>query len=134
MSRILGYTKATYPAAVQILNSNTYQSTSANTLSSNLGPSINLIDSIVLRSNFCQNDYSSPTDILAVVPITSQYNAITQYTVPFPSWQSCPNTKRTSLLVFLNDNDLSSLYQSDSAMTMTLITRDNLKMAQYNKK
>jgi hypothetical protein len=116
LNTILGFTAGTYP-------SSTSSVTSLNFLS-NITPNATPINSIVVRTNLCNNNCATPSDILDTISITgATFGSNITYTPTYEKWINCNYGTFNNFFVYFEDQNLNRIQAQDSNVLISLIVR-----------
>jgi hypothetical protein len=127
LGKLLGFGIGTYPtlpidSVSGVINEN------PNAILGSLAPQINSVNSILLRTNIVNNNgISIPNDLLALVPVSSSFGAVNQYSANIPVYTRVHPQSYSYLEVSFHDQNLLPLFFRDSEITMTLHIRDERK-------
>jgi hypothetical protein len=117
-SVLLGLGPLTTPAT----STSTWTGTPTVTLGGS-APAINTISSIIVRCNLICSFIGNPTDQLDILPITSQYGAIDQYTASSPIFTPVTNGLYQQIVLSFMDQNLNPLTFYDPELTFALQLR-----------
>lgn len=88
-------------------------------------PNINSVHAILLRCNLISNPMISlPNDMLGLIPITSAFGGVTQYSANQVIYSSCPNALFHYIEVSFWDEDINPAVLLDKDVTLTLHIKD----------
>lgn len=88
-------------------------------------PNINQVHAILLRCNLISNPMISlPNDMLGLIPITSAFGGVTQYSANQVIYSSCPNSLFSEIQISFWDEDINPEVLLDRDVTITLHIND----------
>lgn len=119
LGALLGFpasTTATYTSATWTLTPATFLGTAA--------PAINMVSGLIMRTNLISQSTGYPVDMLALVPITSQFGAVTQFVAPHPVFSPIPNGRYNTIDIYFMDQSLRTVKLYDPDITITLEIRE----------
>lgn len=88
-------------------------------------PNINQVHAVLLRCNLISNPMISlPNDMLGLIPITSSFGGVTQYSANQVIYSSCPNSLFNELQISFWDEDINPEILLDKDVTLTLHIKD----------
>jgi hypothetical protein len=116
LGSILGFNNGTYPTTQSL-------TTQLNFIS-NTTPNATPINSIVIRTNLCNNDCASPSDILDTFSLTnSTFGANITYTPSYEKWINCSYGTFNSFFVYFQDQNLNRIQSNDPNVLISLLLR-----------
>jgi hypothetical protein len=90
-------------------------------------PNINSVHAILLRCNLISNPMISlPNDMLGLIPITSSFGGVTQYSANQVIYSSCPTSLFNTIEVSFWDEDINPAVLLDKDVTLTLHIKDKI--------
>lgn len=123
LKSLLGLTPATYPAAPSVVVAGSWSASPVSSTLSSQTPQINPVTSLVVKCNLVNNNYCIPTNLLAMIPITSQYGGVTQTNIYSPLWSDVMNQTFSSIELTFADQNGNTLIPIDSEITAVLCIR-----------
>jgi len=127
MGVLLGIAAGTYPAAPVVSGAGTYSATPTVTLGTS-APKINPVNAVIVRCNLVNNSsFGYPVDMLAQIPMTTQYGAVNQFLAPAPIYTAVGTSHYAYLELSFMDDTNTPLRFFDSDMSFTLELRDKKK-------
>lgn len=125
LGALLGINTGIYPTPVA--TTGTWTTTPRTTIGSK-APAINAVSSIILRTNLiAQSAVGSPADMLALVPITSQFGALTSFVAPHPVYSPIQNGNFTFVEITFCNQAAQPIKIFDPDITLTLEIRSQNK-------
>jgi len=116
LNSILGFTAGTYPSGTSTI-------TSLNFLS-NITPNATPINSIVVRTNLCNNNCATPSDILDTISISgTTFGSNITYTPTYEKWINCNYGTFNNFFVYFQDQNLNRIQAQDNNVLISLIVR-----------
>ena len=116
LNSILGYTAGTYPSTQSL-------TTQLNFIS-NATPNATPINSIVVRTNLCNNDCATPSDILDTFSLSgTTFGSNITYTPSYEKWINCSYGTFNSFFVYFQDHNLNRIQSNDPNVLISLLLR-----------
>ena len=116
LNSILGFTAGTYPS--------TQSTTTKLNFLSNTTPNASPINSIVVRTNLCNNDCASPSDILDTLSLSgASFGSNITYTPSYEKWINCSYGTFNTFFVYFQDQNLNRIQAQDSNVLISLLLR-----------
>lgn len=116
LNTILGFSAGIYPSVTSI--------TSQLNFLSNQTPNATPINSIVVRTNLCNNDCASPSDILDTISISSvSFGQNIIYTPSYEKWINCSYGTFSNFFVYFQDQNLNQIQAQDNNILISLLLR-----------
>jgi hypothetical protein len=92
-------------------------------------PEINMVSGLIMRTNLISQSTGYPVDMLALVPITSQFGAVTQFVAPHPVFSPIPNGRYNTIEIYFMDQSLRTVKLYDPDITITLEIRERMQVS-----
>lgn len=121
LASLLGFTTTSLPSGTP--TTATWTNTPVTALGA-AAPAINMVSGVILRTNLISQSTGSPSDMLALVPITSQFGAITEFVASHPVFSPVPNGQYPTIEVYFMDQNLRPIKFFDPDITVTLEISD----------
>ena len=116
LNSILGFTAGSYPSSPSTTNSVNFLS--------NLSPIPTPINSIVVRTNLCNNDCASPSDILDTFSIAGvNFGDYISYVPTWEKWVNCSYGTFSNFFLYLQDQNLNRIESQSSNVMISLLLR-----------
>ena len=116
LNSILGFTAGTYPSITSTTNQLNFLS--------NTTPNATPINSIVVRTNLCNNDCASPSDILDTLSISGvSFGQNITYTPNYEKWINCSYGTFSNFFVYFQDQNLNQIQAQDNNVLISLLLR-----------
>lgn len=87
-------------------------------------PTINQVSSLIMRTTLINQSTGNPADMLALVPITSEFGAITQFVAAHPVFSPVSNGTHPTVEIIFTDQGGNRLFLRDPDITLTMEIRD----------
>jgi len=120
---VLGVNAGLYPTNIANATSAVWISSPVVSIGAR-APAINRVSSIIVRSNFVNSKSSNPVDMLAQVPVTSQYGALTNYVAAFPLFSTASEGTFNTIELYFSDQLLRPITFFDTEIAITLQIRE----------
>lgn len=116
MNDILGFTAGTYPS--------TPSTTVQLNFISNTTPNATPVNSIVVRTNLCNNDCASPSDILDTFSLNgAAFGTNISYTPSYEKWINCTYGTFSNFFLYFQDQNLNRIQSNDPNVLISLLLR-----------
>lgn len=116
LNSILGFTAGTYPSGTS--------SVSQLNFLSNITPNATPINSIVVRTNLCNNNCATPSDILDTISISGvSFGSNIVYTPTYEKWINCNYGTFNNFFVYFQDQNLNRIQAQDNNVLISLLIR-----------
>lgn len=116
LGSILGFTNGTYPTTQSL--------TSQLNFISNTTPNATPINSIVVRTNLCNNDCATPSDILDTFSLSgASFGSNITYTPSYEKWINCSYGTFNSFFVYFQDQNLNRIQSNDPNVLISILLR-----------
>lgn len=123
--KVLGYGLGNLGQTIEKTGTYDWDDQLANSFPSPKVPNINQVHAILLRCNLISNPMISlPNDMLGLIPITSSFGGVTQYSANQVIYSSCPNSLFSEIQISFWDEDLLAQTLLDRDVTLTLHIKD----------
>lgn len=125
LAEILGFFAGTYPPAnAGPFSTAAYTTAAAHTHLSQGAPHVNRVSSLVIRCSMVSDTRSNPVDLLAQIPVSSAYGALTKFDAPFPTFAHTSEGTFSSLQLSFYDQNLRPVIFYDPEVTFTVQLRE----------
>jgi len=116
LNTILGFTVGSYPTTI---------STTTNiSFLSNIPPNPNPINSIVVRTNLCNNDCASPSDILDTFTLSGvEFGENISYVPSWEKWINASYGTFSNFFLYLQDQNLNRIESLSSNVMISILLR-----------
>lgn len=128
MQYLTGFVPAAYPAAPVVSTAATWSSVAASSTTASQVPQINKVTCCIVSANIVNNNISIPSSLLQLVPITSGYGFVSQYTPGSLLYSSCMSTTFQTIDIRFYDQNLNPLAPIDAEISVVLSFRSKAKM------
>ena len=116
LNSILGFNAGSYPSTQSL-------TTQLNFIS-NATPNATPINSIVVRTNLCNNDCATPSDILDTFSLSgASFGSNIVYTPSYEKWINCSYGVFNSFFVYFQDQNLNRIQSNDPNVLISLLLR-----------
>lgn len=124
LTPLLGMSAGIYPPTVLTSTSTTWQSASAFTKLSSQAPQVNPVTSVSFLLDVVNNTYSTPTNLIAMIPITASFGAAVQYIATQPLWSKVLNQQFAQITLSFADQNGNRLRFHDTEISCILAIRE----------